>query len=54
MSVLEIKHEKGVVVLNKEKQMLFHSIAPVILKNREIKVLCNILDNNRISIRTCL
>lgn len=53
MSVPEIKHEKGVVVLNKEKQMLFHSIAPVILKNREIKVLCNILDNNRISIRTC-
>jgi len=53
MNVLEVKHEKGIVILNKEKQMLFHSIAPVILKNREIKVLCNILDNNRISIRTC-
>jgi hypothetical protein len=49
----EIRHEKGVVVLNKEKQMLFHSIAPDILKNREIKVLCNILDENRISVRTC-
>lgn len=52
-NVSEITPEKGVVVLNKEKQMLFHAIAPVILKNREIKVLCNILDDNRVSVRTC-
>lgn len=52
-NVSEVIPDKGVVVLNKEKQMLFHAIAPVLLKNRNIKVLCNILDHNRVSIRTC-
>lgn len=51
-NVSEIIPEKGVVVLNKEKQMLFHAIAPVVLRNRETKVLCNILDDNRVSVRT--
>ena len=52
MNVSEVTPDNGVVVLNKEKQMLFHSIAPLILENKDIIVLCNILDNNRISIRT--
>lgn len=47
-----IDNNTDVVVFYKEKQMLFHAIAPDILKNNNVKVLCNILPNKRLSIRT--
>jgi hypothetical protein len=54
LNTTSVTVKNNICVLKNEKQMLFHSIAHLLIKDRDIHVLCNILPNGRISIRTSL